>query len=113
MTTVITRVADGDNVIGRDRSVFKDYTLSGTYAALTINASDVGLKFFKGVIVAGGDASLETYFPVIEYSAGGTVGAPAGTSPQQVILKFVTATATAASGTLSPTINIRLLFIGQ
>ncbi len=107
MTTVITRVPDGDNLVGRDRWVVKDFTLSGTYAALTIKAQDVGLRFFKAVDVAGGDISLATYFPVLDF------GYVAGDSPTSVILRFVTATATAASGTLSPTINIRLQFIGQ
>lgn len=108
MTTVVTRVPDGDNLVGRDRWVVKDYTLSGTYAALVINASDVGLRFFKAVDAVGGDISLATYFPVFDYGTS-----PAGTSPTSVTLRLYTASGVVASGTLSPTVNIRLQFIGQ
>jgi hypothetical protein len=106
MTTVITRVPDGYDAWGKNKVQFVDYTLSGTYAALTINASDVGLKFFRGVDVAGSDASLGTYFPVFDYTTF------VGGLPTSVKLRLYTATATEASGTLSPTVNVRVCFIG-
>jgi hypothetical protein len=104
-----TRVKDGDDIWGRERIVFRDITISGTYTAggYTIDARDVGLRFYKGVEVSGGDVSQLTYFPFIDF----------GTSPLDVQttckLRFATASGTEATGTLSPAINLRLCFIGQ
>jgi len=109
MTTAISRIPDGDDVWGRDREVVKDFALSGTYAALVIKASDVGLKFFRAVIVAGGDTSLGTYFPVVDLGNG---SAFVGTISTSATLHLYTASGTEATGALSPSVNLRLCFIG-
>ncbi len=109
MSVTITRVPDGNDVWGRERVEIRDFTISGTYTSggYAIAASDVGLKFFKAVVVGGGDVSLGTYFPVFDL---GTT--PAGNEPSTGKLRFFTASGTEATGTLSPAITIRLVFIG-
>lgn len=104
-----TAVPDGYDVFGRNKVMFRDYTISGTYTSggYTIAASDVGLKFFRGVAVVGGDVSLGTYFPVFDL---GTT--PAGSLQLTAKLRFFTATGVEATGSLSPAINVRLMFIG-
>lgn len=104
-----TRVPDGDDVFGRNKVMIRDFTISSTYTAggYTIDAGDVGLKFFRAVVVAGGDVSLGTYFPMFDL---GTT--PAGNAPKTGKLRFFTATGVEATGTLTPSINIRLMFIG-
>ena len=112
-TTVISRVPDAvQESWGKHRSGAFDFNIQGTYVAggLKINAADVGMKFFTAVDCVGGDVSLGTYFPVLVY----TYPATAGTAglPTSVLLAFYTATGVEATGAISPTINIRLQFIG-
>lgn len=108
MAFTLTKVPDGLDKWGRENVSIFDVTITGSYTAggYTIAASDVGLKFFKGVEVSGGDVSQLTYFPFFDY----------GTSPLGVQttgkLRLATATATEATGTLSPDVNLRLCFIG-
>jgi|SRR5882672_11286906 len=109
MAFTLTRVQDGLDVWGRTRAHVFDVQITGTYTAggYTIAASDVGLKFFRGVIVSGGDVSQLTYFPFFDFGAAG-----AGALFTTGKLRLGTATATEATGTLSPTVNLRLTFIG-
>lgn len=109
MAFTITRVPDGDDAWGRNKVVFKDFTITGSYTAggYTINAADVGLKFFRSVEIVGGDVSQLTYFPFFDF----------GTSPTGGLyttgkLRLATASGTEATGALSPTVNLRLCFIG-
>ena len=108
MAFTLTKVPDGLDKWGRENVSIYDVTISGTYTAggYTIDASDVGLKFYKAVEVGGGDVSQLTYFPFIDY----------GTSPlglqTTLKLRFATATGVEATGTLSPAINLRLVAIG-
>ena len=108
MGITLTKVQDGLDLWGRERVAFFDVAITGTYTSggYTIDANQVGLKFYKGVVVAGGDVSQLTYFPFFDY----------GTSPTGLKttgkLRLSTATATEATGTLSPTVNLRLAFIG-
>lgn len=110
MAFTIARVPDGINVVGRDRQITVDITITGTYTAggYTIAARDVGLKFFKAVKVAGGDVSQLTYYPFFDFA----LAVPGG-SPITGKLRFGTATATEATGTISPTIQLRLEITGQ
>lgn len=111
MAFTATAVPDGLDVFGRNKVTFRDFKIPNpdayTAGGYVINASDVGLKFFRGVVVAGGDVSLGTYFPMFDL---GTT--PAGVLPTTGKLRFFTASGTEATGTISPTINIRLMFIG-
>lgn len=105
------RVPDGNDAWGRDKVEIRDFKIPNpdtyTVGGYVINASDVGLKFFKAVVIAGGDVSLGTYFPMFDL---GTT--PQGTAPTTGKLRFFTATGVEATGTISPTINVRLMFIG-
>lgn len=108
MTSVISQIRDGRDVFGKHRVQYVDYALSGTYANnFTINATDVGMKGFVGVSVAGGDVSLGTYFPVLDLGT-----ALAGLTPTSVKLRLFTASGTEATGSLSVTVNVRVCFIG-
>ncbi len=109
MSVTITRVPDGNDTWGREKVEIRDFTITSTYTSggYVINASDVGLKFFKAVVVGGGDVSLGTYFPMFDL---GTT--PAGTDPTTGKLRLFTATGVEATGSLSPSVNIRLVFIG-
>ncbi len=104
-----TRVPDGNDSWGRNKVEIRDFTVTGTYTAggYTIAARDVALKFFRAVVVAGGDVSLGTYFPTFDL---GTT--PAGNAPLTGKLRLWTATGVEATGTLSPDVNVRLMFIG-
>ncbi len=106
-----TRVPDGNDVFGRNKVEIRDFKISAasTYTAggYVIAALDVGMKFFRAVVVAGGDVSLGTYFPMFDL---GTT--PAGTAPTTGKLRFFTATGVEATGSISPEINVRLMFIG-
>lgn len=95
---------------GKSRVTFVDYTITGSYTGggYTINAADVGLKYFRSVDIAGGDVSMGTYFPVFDFGT-----ASPGSLYNTVKMRFFTATGVEASGSLSPTINIRVQFIGQ
>ena len=109
MAVVQTRVADGNDVWGRNRVLPLDLTITGTYTAggYTLNAVQFGLKIFRTVDVAGGDVSLGTYFPVFDFGTS-----PSGKQPTSVKLRFFTATGVEATGAISPTINIRVLATG-
>lgn len=108
MAFTLTKVPDGLDKWGRENVSIFDVTITGTYTAggYTIDASDVGLKFYKGVEVSGGDVSQLTYFPFFDFGT-----APLGLQTTGK-LRLATATATEATGTLSPTVNLRLCFIG-
>lgn len=110
MAFTYTRIPDADDIWGRNRIRYVDVTITGTYTTggYTINATDVGLKFFRGVDVEGGDVSLGTYNPVVNLGTS-----PAGSLPSTFKLAFYTATGVPATGTLSPSINIRLRVTGQ
>lgn len=109
MAHTITRVPDGDDVWGRNKIQIRDVVVT-TYVAggIVINASDVGLKFFRSVSVVGGDAGLLTYYPYFDL---GTT--PAGSVPITGKLRASTATGTeVVAGALSPNLMVRLQFIG-
>lgn len=108
MAFTLTKVPDGLDKWGRENVSFFDVTITGTYTAggYTIDAGDVGLKFFKGVEICGGDVSQLTYFPFFDFGT-----APLGLQTTGK-LRLATATATEATGALSPTVNLRLGFIG-
>ena len=108
MAFTLTRVPDGTDVWGKSKIAIYDITISGTYTAggYTIAASDVGLKFFRSVSPEGGDVSQLTYFPFFDFGT-----APLGLQTTGK-LRFGTATATEATGTLSPAINLRVVFVG-
>ena len=108
-----TRVTDSvTDAYGKSTVQYWDFDITSTYTAggYTINAKDIGMKFFRGVTVVGGDVSLGTYFPVVDF--GSVYTAAAGMLPTTLKLRFFTASGTEATGALSPAINIRLLFIG-
>lgn len=107
MTTTITRVPDGTDVWGRNKVAMYDFALSGAYAALTINASDLGLKFIRDIHVGGGDVSQLTYYPFFDYGTA----VPAGLQTS-VKLRLGTASGTEASGTLTPSVNLRVVAVG-
>jgi len=108
MSFTLTKVPDGNDAWGRDNVAIFDVTISGSYTSggYTIDAGDVGLKFFKAVEVAGGDVSQLTYYPFFDF----------GTSPLGLQttgkLRLGTATGVEATGSLSPDVNLRLCFIG-
>lgn len=105
MAFTLTKVRDGDDVQGRNKVAIFDVAITGTYTSggYTINASDLGLKSFKGIEIAGGDVSQLTYFPFFDFGAAGQ-----GIEWNAVKLRLATATATEATGTLSPTVNLRI-----
>lgn len=109
MAFTITKIPDVTDYFGKAKVEIKDFKITGTYTAggYTVNAVDVGFKYFKAVDVAGGDVSQGTYFPLIDFGTN-----PAGNQPTSFKLRFFTATGVEATGTLSPTINVRLLLIG-
>lgn len=109
MALTYTRVPDGDDVWGRNKIKFLDVTITGSYTATgySIPATAFGLKAFRGVDPAGGDVSLGTYFPVIDFGTS-----PAGKLPTTFKLRFFTASGVEATGSLSPSINIRLRAAG-
>lgn len=108
MAFTLTKVQDGLDKWGRENVSIFDVTITGSYTSggYTIDAGDVGLKFYKAVVVSGGDVSQLTYFPFFDYGT-----APLGVQTTGK-LRLATATATEATGTLSPTVNLRLTFIG-
>lgn len=109
MAQTYTAVPDGFDVWGRNYVRTRDVALSGTYPSggYTINAQDVGLKFFRGVDVVGGDVSQGTYFVLFDFGTS-----YAGTLPTSVKLRLFTASGTEATGTLSPSVNVRLCAYG-
>lgn len=109
MAFTLTKVQDGGDSWGRNRVAVFDVQITGTYTAggYTIAAADVGLKFLRGVVVSGGDVSQLTYYPFYDFAAAG-----AGGLFTTGKLRLGTATATEATGTLSPTVNLRLTFFG-
>lgn len=98
------------DVWGKSRTTFVDYTITGSYTGggYVIKAADVGLKFFRSVDIAGGDVSMGTYFPVFDFGT-----ASPGSLYNSVAMRFFTASGVEATGAISPTINIRVQFIGQ
>lgn len=109
MAFTLTKVQDGDDAKGRDKSAIFDVQITGDYNAggYTIDAGDVGLKFFKSVKIAGGDVSQLTYYPFFDFGAAG-----AGIGQTTGKLRLGTATTVEATSTLSPTVNLRLEFFG-
>lgn len=109
MAFTLTRVNDSIlDVRGKGRESTYDVKVTGSYTAggYTINASDVGLKFFKGISVVGGDVSQLTYFPFFDYGTGYTAGQ--GVLPTTVKLRLGTASGTEATGALSPNVLLRI-----
>lgn len=104
MSFTLTKVRDGDCVQGNNKIVFFDVQISGTYSAggYTINAGDIGLKSFKGIYITGGDVSQLTYYPFFDFGAAG-----GGLEWNVLKLRLGTATGVEATGTLSPTVNLR------
>lgn len=109
MAFTLTKVQDGDNVVGRDKTATFDVQITSTYTAggYEIDASDVGLKFFKGILIVGGDVSQLTYYPFFDFGAAG-----AGGLWTTLKLRFSTASGTEATGSLSPTVNYRFQAFG-
>lgn len=108
MAFTLTKVPDGLDKWGRENVSIFDVTISGSYTSggYTIDATDVALKFFKGVEIAGGDVSQLTYFPFIDFGAS-----PLGLQTT-LKLRLATATGVEATGTLSPAVNLRLVAVG-
>lgn len=108
MAFTLTKVPDGLDKWGRENVSIYDVTITGSYTSggYTIDATDVGLKFFKAVEVGGGDVSQLTYYPFFDFGT-----APLGLQTTGK-LRLGTATATEATGSLSPDVNLRLVFIG-
>lgn len=109
MAATYTRVADGNDVWGRQRMQLLDINITGTYSAggYTLNAAQFGLKIFRTVDIAGGDVSMGTYFPVFDFGTSS-----AGKQPTTVKLRFFTTSGVEATGALSPAINIRIIATG-
>lgn len=104
MAFTLTRVQDGSDVHGRNKVAIFDVAITGTYTVggYVIAAGDVGLKAFKAIKVVGGDVSQLTYFPFFDFGAAGQ-----GLAWTTLKLRLGTATATEATGTISPTVNLR------
>jgi hypothetical protein len=107
MAFTLTKVIDGIDAKGRDKTSIFDVQITGTYGAYTINAGDVGLKFFKAIDVVGGDVSQLTYYPFFDFGAAG-----GGLGWTVLLLRLGTASGTEATGSLSPTVNLRLMAYG-
>lgn len=114
MSLTFTRVPDGEDVWGRTKVTLFDVTLDNSYPltnGYTINAQDVGLKFFKSAIVEGSNKTGGSVLPIIDLGIG-TTGA--GSLPLKVALRVFTPTggATGASSVTAPSFAEGAITIG-
>ena len=113
MALTTTRVNDSTlDSWGKSRQTTFDVKITGTYSAggYTINASDIGLMFFKGIDVVGGDVSQLTYYPFFDF--GTAYSTTQGGLPTSAKLRLGTATGTEATGSLSPSVYLRISAYG-
>lgn len=110
MAITVTKVNDGFDAWGREYvRTFDFHAASGdTYPSggVVIKAQDVGLKFLRGVVMAGGDVNLGTDFPVVD------LGTYPWGLPSQFALRFFSAEGTEISSTFPRDLNLRLLVYG-
>lgn len=115
MANTLTRVQDGDDVWGRNKVVFRDITFDGTVAyvngtGFTVNASDLGLKFFRGIDIAGGSIGSGTIFPVFVLYPNAASGA--GVVPTSVNIRLFSAIGTELVNGAYTTFTQRLMVNG-
>jgi hypothetical protein len=105
MALSIKRIADGEDVWGKFRVVYKDIVLDNSYPAggYTINASDVGLKTLYEGVEVGGNAASGGVLVLIDQSSGLGTTSMDGVALTSLKLRvfFPTGGATAAPNTLA------------
>lgn len=106
MANTYTAIPDGNDVWGRSRMVTREYNISANYAAngYLIAASDFGLKFFKGIVVAGVTTTAGSGYSVFPVLA-------AGQEPLTALLVLATANVEVTPGSITP-FTVRLLAYG-
>lgn len=75
MSVTLTRIPDGNDVWGRTRVSLYDVTLDTSYPNSTgyvIQASDVGLKAFKGGSIVGSNKAAGAAIAVLDTGTNGT-----------------------------------------
>jgi hypothetical protein len=111
MAITLTKVADGENVIGRHKYTIYDVALDASYPAggYVIAAGDVGLKFLFGVITLAELPANATTQTVTVKDLGGVTKVPVLSLK---IRTYVAGTETTTGGSLA-TVGYRFLFLGE
>ena len=108
MSLTLSRVPDGEDIWGRTRTTLFDVACDTSYPltnGYTINAADVGLKFFKSARVEGANKAAGAILPMLDF---GTFVAGSAALPSAVALRLFNPTggATAPSTLTAPVVAV-------
>lgn len=111
MANTLTRVPDGNDVWGRNNVVTRDLTFDGTVAyvngtGFVVNASDLGLKFIRGIDGVGGSIGSGTLVPI--FVLYGNAASAAGVLPTSVNIRLFSALGTELVNGVYTTFTVRI-----
>lgn len=116
MANTITRVQDSIDYWGKSLVVPVDYTFDGTVAyvngtGFTLNAKDIGMRFFRALEIVGGSLVAGTY--LVKFLTNTADAATAsGNLPTSVNVRLFSAVGTELANGTYTTFTVRILAIG-